>query len=142
MFFLFLPFLSVYPLYFWFLPRLEPDILLRAKQDFLKIDSSSDLQWVTPFIFVGSVCTIYSLSPLYNLIATFSFLVSFLSHYILLCSISLALFMFLRLYKEEHEDFVDHLSKEVVIEREYLRVSISGDEKCGVSYLSNNIRPF
>lgn len=62
--------------------RLEPDILLRAKQDFLKIDSSSDLQ----------------------------------------------------LYKEEHEDFVDHLSKEVVIEREYLRVSISGDEKCGVPF--------
>lgn len=25
-------------------PRLEPDILLRAKQDFLKIDSATDLQ--------------------------------------------------------------------------------------------------
>lgn len=25
-------------------PRLEPDILLRAKQDFLKIDSAADLQ--------------------------------------------------------------------------------------------------
>lgn len=25
-------------------PRLEPDILLRAKQDFLKVDSAADLQ--------------------------------------------------------------------------------------------------
>ncbi|XP_018422496.1 PREDICTED: AMP deaminase 2 [Nanorana parkeri] len=62
--------------------KLEPDILLRAKQDFLKIDSSSDLQ----------------------------------------------------LYKEEHEDLVDHFSKEVLFEREYQRVSISGDEKCGVPF--------
>ncbi|KAG8589164.1 hypothetical protein GDO81_006284 [Engystomops pustulosus] len=62
--------------------KLEPDILLRAKQDFLKIDSSSDLQ----------------------------------------------------LYKEEHEDLVDHFSKEAFLEREYLRVSISGDEKCGVPF--------
>ncbi|PIO31195.1 hypothetical protein AB205_0069990, partial [Aquarana catesbeiana] len=61
--------------------KLEPDILLRAKQDFLKIDSSSDLQS----------------------------------------------------YKEEDEDFVDYFSKEFPIEREYLRVSIAGDEKCGVS---------
>ncbi|CAH2221121.1 AMP deaminase 2 isoform X1 [Pelobates cultripes] len=60
--------------------KLEPDILLRAKQDFLKIDSSSDLQ----------------------------------------------------LYKEEYEDYVDCFSKEVILEREYLRVSITGDEKCGI----------
>ncbi|XP_040193572.1 AMP deaminase 2 isoform X2 [Rana temporaria] len=63
--------------------KLEPDILLRAKQDFLKIDSSSDLQS----------------------------------------------------YKEEDEDFVDfYFSKEFPIEREYLRVSIAGDEKCGVPF--------
>ncbi|CAJ0968344.1 unnamed protein product, partial [Ranitomeya imitator] len=60
--------------------KLEPDILLRAKQDFMKIDSSSDLQ----------------------------------------------------VYKEEHEDLVDHFPKEAFLEREYLRVSIAGDEKCGV----------
>ncbi|XP_063307979.1 AMP deaminase 2 isoform X2 [Pelobates fuscus] len=62
--------------------KLEPDILLRAKQDFLKIDSSSDLQ----------------------------------------------------LYDEEYEDYVDCFSKEVILEREYLRVSITGDEKCGVPF--------
>ncbi|KAG8451136.1 hypothetical protein GDO86_003412 [Hymenochirus boettgeri] len=40
----------------------------------------------------------------------------------------------IKLYKEEHEDLVDHLSKEVLFEREYQRVSISGDEKCGVPF--------
>ncbi|XP_041439800.1 AMP deaminase 2 isoform X1 [Xenopus laevis] len=63
--------------------KLEPDLLLRAKQDFLKIDSSGDLQ----------------------------------------------------LYKEEHEDLVDHFVKDVLFEREYQRVSISGDEKCGVPFI-------
>lgn len=29
-------------------PRLEPEILLRAKQDFMKIDSDADLEWVRP----------------------------------------------------------------------------------------------
>lgn len=29
------------------LSRLEPEILLRAKQDFMKIDSAADLEWVS-----------------------------------------------------------------------------------------------
>ncbi|KAM4700783.1 AMP deaminase 2 isoform 2-T3 [Discoglossus pictus] len=62
--------------------KLEPDILLRAKHSFLKVDSNSDLEF----------------------------------------------------YREENEDFVDHFSKEVLLEREYLRVSIAGDEKCGVPF--------
>lgn len=40
-------------LYFPFVLRLEPDILLRAKQDFLKIDSDADLQWVPG---INSLC--------------------------------------------------------------------------------------
>lgn len=35
-------------------PRLEPEILLRAKQDFMKIDSVTDLEWVS----AASVCLI------------------------------------------------------------------------------------
>ncbi|XP_034623672.1 AMP deaminase 2 isoform X2 [Trachemys scripta elegans] len=64
--------------------KLEPDILLRAKQDFLKIDSAADLQ----------------------------------------------------LYKEQNEDLVDHLPKErdVLLEREFQRVTISGEETCGVPF--------
>uniref|UniRef100_A0A8C8B146 AMP deaminase n=2 Tax=Otus sunia TaxID=257818 RepID=A0A8C8B146_9STRI len=63
--------------------KLEPDILLRAKQDFLKIDSATDLQ----------------------------------------------------LFKEQSEDLVDHVPKEreALLEREFQRVTISGEEKCGVS---------
>ncbi|NWH59242.1 AMPD2 deaminase, partial [Geococcyx californianus] len=64
--------------------RLEPDILLRAKQDFLKIDSAADLQ----------------------------------------------------LFKEQSEDLVDHVPKEreALLEREFQRVTISGEEKCGVPF--------
>uniref|UniRef100_A0A8C2Y9S3 AMP deaminase n=1 Tax=Coturnix japonica TaxID=93934 RepID=A0A8C2Y9S3_COTJA len=63
--------------------KLEPDILLRAKQDFLKVDSSTDLL----------------------------------------------------IYKEQHEDRVDHIPKErEALEREFQRVTISGEEKCGVPF--------
>ncbi|XP_060087582.1 AMP deaminase 2 isoform X1 [Heteronotia binoei] len=64
--------------------KLEPDILLRAKQDFLKIDSAADLQ----------------------------------------------------LFKEQGEDLVDHLPKDrdVLLEREFQRVTISGEETCGVPF--------
>nr|XP_025045019.1 AMP deaminase 2 [Pelodiscus sinensis] len=69
---------------FLFVLRLEPDILLRAKQDFLKIDSAADLQQ----------------------------------------------------YKEQSEDLVDHLPKErdVLLEWEFQRVTISGEETCGVPF--------
>ncbi|NWZ69495.1 AMPD2 deaminase, partial [Acrocephalus arundinaceus] len=64
--------------------KLEPDILLRAKQDFLKIDSAADLQ----------------------------------------------------LFKEQNDTLVDHVSKEreALLEREFQRVTISGEEKCGVPF--------
>ncbi|KAG8132235.1 hypothetical protein E2320_010105, partial [Naja naja] len=64
--------------------KLEPDILLRAKQDFLKIDSAADLQ----------------------------------------------------LFKEEGEDLVDYLPKDrdVFLDREFQRVTISGEETCGVPF--------
>ncbi|KAJ6659454.1 hypothetical protein lerEdw1_018688 [Lerista edwardsae] len=64
--------------------KLEPDILLRAKQDFLKIDSAADFQ----------------------------------------------------LLKEQGEDLVDHLPKDrdVLLEREFQRVTISGEETCGVPF--------
>ncbi|XP_035376296.1 AMP deaminase 2 isoform X1 [Electrophorus electricus] len=64
--------------------RLEPEILLRAKQDFLKIDSIVDLEHL----------------------------------------------------KEQDEATVDHASKErePVLEREFQRVFISGEEKCGVPF--------
>ncbi|NWV79188.1 AMPD2 deaminase, partial [Dasyornis broadbenti] len=64
--------------------KLEPDILLRAKQDFLKIDSAADLQ----------------------------------------------------LFKEQNDDLVDHVPKEreALLEREFQRVTISGEEKCGVPF--------
>ncbi|NXM79016.1 AMPD2 deaminase, partial [Serilophus lunatus] len=64
--------------------KLEPDILLRAKQDFLKIDSAADLQ----------------------------------------------------LFKEQGADLVDHIPKEreALLEREFQRVTISGEEKCGVPF--------
>ncbi|NXN87117.1 AMPD2 deaminase, partial [Bombycilla garrulus] len=64
--------------------KLEPDILLRAKQDFLKIDSAADLQ----------------------------------------------------LFKEQNDSFVDHVPKEreALLEREFQRVTISGEEKCGVPF--------
>lgn len=64
--------------------KLEPDILLRAKQDFLKTDSDSDLQ----------------------------------------------------LYKEQGEGQGDRglWERDVVLEREFQRVIISGEEKCGVPF--------
>nr|XP_023497226.1 AMP deaminase 2 isoform X1 [Equus caballus] len=64
--------------------KLEPDILLRAKQDFLKTDSESDLQ----------------------------------------------------LYKEQGEGQGDRglRERDVVLEREFQRVTISGEEKCGVPF--------
>ncbi|NXA96950.1 AMPD2 deaminase, partial [Melanocharis versteri] len=64
--------------------KLEPDILLRAKQDFLKIDSAADLQ----------------------------------------------------LFKEQNDTLVDHVPKEreALLEREFQRVTISGEEKCGVPF--------
>ncbi|NWY98145.1 AMPD2 deaminase, partial [Loxia curvirostra] len=64
--------------------KLEPDILLRAKQDFLKIDSAADLQ----------------------------------------------------LLKEQNDSLVDHVPKEreALLEREFQRVTISGEEKCGVPF--------
>ncbi|NWT90358.1 AMPD2 deaminase, partial [Lanius ludovicianus] len=64
--------------------KLEPDILLRAKQDFLKIDSAADLQ----------------------------------------------------LFKEQNDSQVDHVPKEreALLEREFQRVTISGEEKCGVPF--------
>ncbi|NXB95793.1 AMPD2 deaminase, partial [Vidua chalybeata] len=64
--------------------KLEPDILLRAKQDFLKIDSAADLQ----------------------------------------------------LFKEHNDSLVDHVPKEreALLEREFQRVTISGEEKCGVPF--------
>ncbi|XP_047641054.1 AMP deaminase 2 isoform X5 [Phacochoerus africanus] len=63
--------------------KLEPDILFRAKQDFLKTDSDSDLQ----------------------------------------------------LYKEQSEGQGDRgLRERDVLEREFQRVSISGEEKCGVPF--------
>ncbi|XP_044203843.1 AMP deaminase 2-like isoform X1 [Thunnus albacares] len=64
--------------------KLEPEILLRAKQDFMKIDSAADLE----------------------------------------------------LMKEASVDTVDDgfKEKEMPMEREYQRVSISGEEKCGVPF--------
>ncbi|ELK30762.1 AMP deaminase 2 [Myotis davidii] len=64
--------------------KLEPDILLRAKQDFLKTDSESDLQ----------------------------------------------------LYQEQAEGQGDWglRERDAVLEREFQRVSISGEEKCGVPF--------
>ncbi|XP_057181698.1 AMP deaminase 2 isoform X1 [Triplophysa rosa] len=64
--------------------KLEPEILLRAKQDFMKIDSAADLE----------------------------------------------------LLKDSHEDSVDqhHVERETVMERQFQRVSISGEEKCGVPF--------
>ncbi|XP_057583182.1 AMP deaminase 2 isoform X4 [Hippopotamus amphibius kiboko] len=64
--------------------KLEPDILLRARQDFLKTDSDSDLQ----------------------------------------------------LYKEQGEGQGDRglRERDVVLEREFQRVTISGEEKCGVPF--------
>ncbi|KAM9800011.1 AMP deaminase 2 isoform 1-T1 [Syngnathus typhle] len=64
--------------------KLEPEILLRAKQDFLKIDSAADLE----------------------------------------------------LMKEKSVDAVDNgiKERELPMEREYQRVSISGEEKCGVPF--------
>ncbi|XP_026162153.1 AMP deaminase 2 isoform X2 [Mastacembelus armatus] len=64
--------------------KLEPEILLRAKQDFMKIDSAPDLE----------------------------------------------------LMKEKSVDTVDDgiMEREMPMEREYQRVSISGEEKCGVPF--------
>ncbi|XP_057356537.1 AMP deaminase 2 isoform X3 [Manis pentadactyla] len=64
--------------------KLEPDILLRAKQDFLKTDSDSDLQ----------------------------------------------------LYKEQGDGQGDWglRERDMVLEREFQRVTISGEEKCGVPF--------
>ncbi|XP_072238303.1 AMP deaminase 2-like isoform X3 [Leuresthes tenuis] len=64
--------------------KLEPEILLRAKQDFMKIDSAADLE----------------------------------------------------LMKEKSVDTVDvgFMEREIPMEREYQRVSISGEEKCGVPF--------
>ncbi|XP_026023729.1 AMP deaminase 2 isoform X1 [Maylandia zebra] len=62
--------------------KLEPEILLRAKQDFMKIDSAADLE----------------------------------------------------LMKDESVDTVDDAVKEREMPMEYQRVSISGEEKCGVPF--------
>ncbi|CAJ1050970.1 AMP deaminase 2-like isoform X1 [Xyrichtys novacula] len=64
--------------------KLEPEILVRAKQDFMKIDSAADLE----------------------------------------------------LLKEKSVDTVDDgfKEREMPMEREYQRVSISGEEKCGVPF--------
>ncbi|NXB70443.1 AMPD2 deaminase, partial [Donacobius atricapilla] len=66
--------------------RLERQISqdVKAKQDFLKIDSAADLQ----------------------------------------------------LFKEQNESLVDHVPKEreALLEREFQRVTISGEEKCGVPF--------
>ncbi|NXS54939.1 AMPD2 deaminase, partial [Brachypteracias leptosomus] len=41
-----------------------------------------------------------------------------------------------RLFKEQNEDLVDHVPKEreALLEREFQRVTISGEEKCGVPF--------
>ncbi|NXT38621.1 AMPD2 deaminase, partial [Pelecanoides urinatrix] len=41
-----------------------------------------------------------------------------------------------RLLKEQNEELVDHVPKEreVLLEREFQRVTISGEEKCGVPF--------
>ncbi|KAF7208681.1 AMP deaminase 2 isoform X3 [Nothobranchius furzeri] len=64
--------------------KLEPEILLRAKQDFMKIDSAADLE----------------------------------------------------LMMDKSLDVVDvgFKEREILVEREYQRVSISGEEKCGVPF--------
>uniref|UniRef100_A0A8C2K843 AMP deaminase n=2 Tax=Cyprinus carpio TaxID=7962 RepID=A0A8C2K843_CYPCA len=64
--------------------KLEPEILLRAKQDFMKIDSAADLESL----------------------------------------------------KDSHVDVVDqhHMEREPLVEKNFQRVSISGDEKCGVPF--------
>ncbi|XP_030076388.1 AMP deaminase 2 [Microcaecilia unicolor] len=64
--------------------KLEPDILLRARQDFLKVDSAADLE----------------------------------------------------VYKEENEELAEHFVKErdAPLEQEFQRVTISGEEKCGVPF--------
>uniref|UniRef100_A0A672PMM0 AMP deaminase n=1 Tax=Sinocyclocheilus grahami TaxID=75366 RepID=A0A672PMM0_SINGR len=63
--------------------KLEPEILLRVKQDFMKIDSPADLD-----------------------------------------------------LKDSHVDVVDqhHMEQEPLMEKNFQRVSISGDEKCGVPF--------
>ncbi|XP_068199349.1 AMP deaminase 2 isoform X1 [Antennarius striatus] len=61
--------------------RFEPDILLRAKQEFMKIDSATDLE-----------------------------------------------------YMKEQSQTPDLQERELVPEREYQRVAISGEEKCGVPF--------
>ncbi|KAM9759050.1 AMP deaminase 2 isoform 2-T2 [Menidia menidia] len=64
--------------------KLEPEILLRAKQDFMKIDSAADLE----------------------------------------------------LMKEKSDDtvYMGFMERQMPLEREYQRVSISGEEKCGVPF--------
>ncbi|XP_028652917.1 AMP deaminase 2 isoform X1 [Erpetoichthys calabaricus] len=63
--------------------RYEPEILVRAKQDFMKIDSATDLEYM----------------------------------------------------KEESDVAVDHaIEKELILEREFQRVTICGEEKCGVPF--------
>ncbi|XP_046892715.1 AMP deaminase 2 isoform X1 [Hypomesus transpacificus] len=65
--------------------KLEPEILLRAKQDFMKIDSAADLEFMN----------------------------------------------------DQSEDMVDDGFRErhIPMEKEYQRVSISGEEKCGVPFI-------
>uniref|UniRef100_A0A3P8UXA8 AMP deaminase 2 n=1 Tax=Cynoglossus semilaevis TaxID=244447 RepID=A0A3P8UXA8_CYNSE len=62
--------------------KFEPDILIRAKQEFMKTDSASDLELL-----------------------------------------------------KEQSQFSDLQEHEVVPEREYQRVTISGEEKCGVPFI-------
>ncbi|XP_016371852.1 AMP deaminase 2 [Sinocyclocheilus rhinocerous] len=62
--------------------KLEPEILLRAKQDFMKIDSAADLEYL----------------------------------------------------KDSHVDEVDLHHMETLVEKNFQRVSISGEEKCGVPF--------
>lgn len=49
-----------------------------------------------------------------------------------------------RLFKEQSEDLVDHVPKDrdALLEREFQRVTISGEEKCGVSLCPPRGAPF
>lgn len=58
--------------------------------------------------------------------------------------ISLATGRARRLFKEQSEDLVDHVPKDrdALLEREFQRVTISGEEKCGVSLCPPRGAPF
>lgn len=86
--------------------RLEPDILLRAKQEFLKTDSATDLEWAL---------SILTSCSMYNLTAGIGNNCHSINRYM-----------------KEQSQAPDLQEREVVAEREYQRVTISGEEKCGV----------